>query len=344
MTMDIAETAMMREAGEAGSAVGRMLDHNRAVIAELGERLRDRPPSHVVTCARGSSDHATTYGKYLIETELGTPTASIAPSVLSIYAQPPVRSARRLCIAISQSGRSPDLLASVSAHQAAGAHVVALVNDTDSPLFALADTRVALMAGPERSVAATKSYIAALAGMAAIVAAWSQDNALEAALPALPALLRRSFELDWSAGLDLVADRSDLFVIGRGLSLGIAQEAALKLKETCGLHAEAFSSAEVRHGPMAIVGPGFPILAFATSDEAGDDVRAVAAQFESRGARIAIVDPRGGSGVLAAHVAHASLEPILMIQSFYRFANALSLRRGFDPDTPPHLQKVTSTR
>ncbi len=337
-------TAMLREAGEAGSAVERLLEHNHAAIAALGQRLRDRPPSHVVTCARGSSDHAATYGKYLIETELGTPTASVAPSVLSIYAQPPVRSDRRLCIAISQSGRSPDLLAGVTAHQAAGAHVVALVNDAESPLFALADTPIALMAGPEQSVAATKSYIAALAGLAAIVAAWSRNDALDAALPALPTLLRRSFELDWSAALDLVADRSDLFVIGRGLSLGIAQEAALKLKETCGLHAEAFSSAEVRHGPMAIVGPGFPILAFATSDEAGDDVRAVAAQFESRGARVAIVDPRGEGGALAAHVAHASLEPILMIQSFYRFANALSLRRGFDPDAPPHLHKVTSTR
>lgn len=347
MTTQLAEppmTAMLREAGESGSAIERLLEHNRAAITALGERLRERPPTHVVTCARGSSDHAATYGKYLIETRLGTPTASVAPSVLSIYAQPPVPSDRRLCIAISQSGRSPDLLASVTAHQAAGAHVVALVNDTGSPLFALADTPIALMAGAETSVAATKSYIAALAGLAAIVAAWSQDDAIDGALLKLPALLRASFDLDWSTALDLVADRRNLFVIGRGLSLGVAQEAALKLKETCGLHAEAFSSAEVRHGPMAIVGPGFPILAFATSDEAGDDVRTVAAQFESRGARVALVDPRGGAGTLPAQVVHPVLEPILMIQSFYRFANALSLRRGLDPDAPPHLQKVTSTR
>lgn len=337
------ETAMLREAGEGAAVVERLLAYNAAAIAALGERLRRHPPSHVVTCARGSSDHAATYAKYLIETMLGIPAASAAPSVLSIYETSPVRSDSRLCIAISQSGRSPDLLASVRAHRDAGAHVVALVNDEESPLFKMAHTPIALRAGPEVSVAATKSFIAALAAIAGIVATWSQNVAALAALRSLPQLLHASFALEWESALDLVGNRENLFVIGRGLSLGVAQEAALKLKETCGLHAEAFSSAEVRHGPMAIVGSGFPIMAFATSDLAGDDVRAAAALFEGRGARVALVGGVAKAGALPTVIAHPALEPILMIQSFYRFANALSLRRGFDPDAPPHLMKVTST-
>jgi len=335
------DTAMFREAAQAGDAVARLLGTHRARLVELGARLRADPPAVVVTCARGSSDHAATFGKYLIETLVGVPVASAGLSVASIYAAPAARRAT-LCIAISQSGRSPDLLAAVAAQQAAGATVVAFVNDTDSPLAAIADTLIPLEAGPERSVAATKSYIATLAGLAALVAEWADDAALRDAVSSLPALLARAWELDWASTGALLRDARNLFVIGRGLGLGIAQEAALKLKETCGLHAEAFSAAEVRHGPMAIIGEGFPLVAFATSDAAGDDVRAVAAELAERGARISLADTRGG-GDPPAIAAHPAIEPILMIQSFYRMANALSLARGLDPDAPRYLSKVTRT-
>jgi glucosamine--fructose-6-phosphate aminotransferase (isomerizing) len=266
-------------------------------------------------------------------------------SVSSIYAAP-VATGDSLCIAISQSGRSPDLLATVEAHRKAGAYVVALVNDEDSPLAALADALLPLRAGPEKSVAATKSYIASLAGLAAIAAHWSGDDALMAALDDLPALLKRAFALDWSAALNVLEDARNLFVIGRGYGYAVAQEAALKLKETCALHAESFSAAEVKHGPMAIVGEGFPILALATSDAAGDAVREVAAEFAGRGARVCLANPEGPIADtihLPALAAHPALEPILLIQSFYRLANSLSLARGLNPDTPPHLNKVTKT-
>lgn len=336
-------TLMAQEAMDAGAAVARFLDRNGETLAALGRRLRAAPPPVVVTCARGSSDHAATYGKYVIEAMLGVPVASAAPSIASVYAAP-VAAGDALCIAISQSGRSPDLLAMATAQKRAGAHLVGLVNDETSPLAALADTLLPLCAGPEISVAATKSCIAALAGLAAIVAAWSGDEELDAAVRALPTGLPLASALDWTAALpDLVSARS-LLVIGRGYGLGIAQEVALKLKETGMLHAEAFSAAEVRHGPMAIVGPGFPVIGLATSDAAGDAVRDVAAEFAGRGAAVHLADPSGGPRVdLPAIPAHPAIEPILMLQSFYLLANAVSLARGLDPDTPPHLAKVTST-
>lgn len=337
-------TLMESEASEAAEAVRRLILANAPAFAQLARMLRANPPTRVVTCARGSSDHAATYGKYLIETLLGIPVASAAPSVASVFSAP-VAPGAALCIAVSQSGRSPDLLAAVKSHQEAGAHVLALVNDESSPLAAMADTCIGLKAGPERSVAATKSYIAALAAFAALAAEWARDDALGAALARLPDQLEIASAFDWSGGVRMLRDATNLFVIGRGYGFGVAQEAALKLKETCGLHAEAFSAAEVRHGPMAIVGEGFPVLAFATSDMAGDSVREAAAEFEARGARVCLADARAeGACLLPALLDHPALEPILIIQSFYHMANALALARGHDPDRPLHLKKVTETR
>ena len=345
--VDPADTLMHAEAAEAGTAVARFLDANAQALDRIGARLRAQPPEVVVTVARGSSDHAATYGKYLIETLTGVVTASAALSVSSVYAAAPARieqGSGRLCIAISQSGKSPDLLASVEAQKAAGAFVVALVNEAESPLAAIADEVLALTAGPERSVAATKSYIVSLTGLAALTAAWTQDEALADAVAQLPEALPRAFALDWSGGVAPLLDATSLFVIGRGYGFGIAQEAALKLKETCGLHAECFSSAEVKHGPMAIVGEGFPVLAFAGSGAAGDDVRETAQLFASRGARVVLADTDGGVATLPAIPAHEAIEPILMIASFYRMAAFLSVARGFDPDKPPFLAKVTRTK
>ena len=336
------DTLMRAETLEAGQTVARLVERNAAALASLGARLRESPPDVVVTCARGSSDHAATYGKYLIETMVGVPVASAAPSVVSLF-DAPVSTRRALCIAISQSGRSPDLLATVEAHAKAGAEVVALVNDEESPLATMADTLLALCAGPERSVAATKSCIAAMAGLAALVAAWSGDAGLQAALEALPGQLERAVALDWSAGVAPLVDARQMFVIGRGYGFGVAQECALKLKETCQLQAEPFSAAEVRHGPMAIVGEGFPVLALATSDAAGDDVMAVADLFADRGATVLAAHAGDDRAQLPARDAHPALQPIRMLASFYGLAEALSRRPGPDPDQPPHLAKVTRT-
>lgn len=336
-------TDMFREAAEASHAVARQ-EGAASDLQRIGAVLRARSPSVVITCARGSSDHAATYAKYAIETRLGIPVASAAPSVSSVYGSH-LHTNGALCIAISQSGRSPDLLATVSDLKQAGACVLALVNDTGSPLAELADEVFGLAAGQERSVAATKSFIASVSAIARVVAEWSDDDALRRELHALPAKLSQAWDLDWSALTRELSGVTDLYVLGRGVGLAVAQEAALKLKETSQLHAEAFSTAELRHGPMALVRSGFPALIFSQSDETADVVEATATALADHGANVFLAgaDAPGATSLPSTPCAPI-LEPIVQIQSFYRAANALALARGLDPDRPPHLSKVTETR
>ncbi len=337
-------TFLYQEAAEACDAVARQLERNDAGVRRLAATLRDRPPPFVATCARGSSDHAATYAKYVIETQTGCVTASASPSVESIYAVP-LRLREALYAVISQSGASPDLLRSATAARHAGARVVALVNAENSPLAAIADTVIPLQAGPERSVAASKSFIASLAAILHLVAHWRGDVTLLDALHELPEKLRRAFALDWSPLVTGLAHAHDLFVLGRGYGLGAAQEAALKLKETCGLHAEAFSSAEVRHGPMELVGPRLPVLLFAQDDDALAGMMATARDFHARGAEVWTAAPgAGGHDALPIVPTQQPMcAPILAVQSFYRAVNALAIQRGRDPDHPPYLAKVTET-
>ena len=334
---------MFREAAEAGAAVRRQQMEAGAAVQRIGALLRKSDPHTIVTCARGSSDHAATFAKYLIETQCGVPTASAAPSVASIYGAR-ARLSGTVLIAISQSGESPDLLAAAEAAKAGGAMIVALVNRTGSPLAGLADEVLPLSAGAETSVAATKSYIASLAAILSLVGHWRQDDSLLGALGSLPDRLDEAWSLDWSAVVESLRDASSLYVLGRGLGLGIAQEAALKLKETSRLHGEAFSAAEVRHGPMALIRPGFPILAFRQKDETAAGMDGVLEGLAGAGASLLVAGGApAGSIELPTLEAPSVLEPILQIQSFYRAANGLSLARGLDPDRPPHLAKVTET-
>jgi len=336
-------TKMFHEAAEAADAVARQ-EAQEQILKRIGAALRHHSPRVVITCARGSSDHAATFAKYAIETRIGVPVASAAPSVASVYASR-LKAEGALCIAISQSGRSPDLLATVSSLKAAGAWVLALVNEAESPLAELADEVFDLAAGPERSVAATKSFIASLAAIARLVAEWSDDNALRHQLQELPALLAQAWDLDWSPLAHELAKATDLYVLGRGVGFAIAQEAALKLKETSQLHAEPFSTAELRHGPMALVRSGFPALLFSQSDETERSVQETARTLLERGARVFLAGAEvAGATVLPAIRCTPLLEPILQIQSFYRAAEQLALARGLDPDRPPHLAKVTETR
>ena len=334
---------MFAEAQEASEVVSRQRHRNRDVIAKLASRLRDHKPRAVVTLARGSSDHAATFARYLIETRAGVLTSSASPSVGSIYDATPDLSGT-VALAVSQSGRSPDLVNAARQATESGALLVAMVNDEDSPLGAMADVLVPLCAGPERGVAATKSFIATLAAVLDLLAAWTEDPAIDAALSALPAGLAKAWTLDWTAALPVLAGASAMYVVGRGHGLGIAQEAALKLKETCAIHAEAFSAAEVRHGPMAIVGNGFPVLLFGQADESLTSVAELAREFAGRGDQVISAGLRDVPGIRLPTVdADPLTAPVLEIASFYRLANALALARGRDPDRPPHLTKVTET-
>jgi glucosamine--fructose-6-phosphate aminotransferase (isomerizing) len=337
------ESFLLQEAAQAADTVRRQLHTNTEVMQKLGEQLRRHRPYAVVTCARGSSDHAATFAKYLLETRVGILTSSAAPSVSSVYsAKADLRGT--IMLAISQSGASPDLLATVASAKSAGAMILAMVNVESSPLARAADYTIPLCAGPEQSVAATKSYIAALAAITHLVALWSEDKELLDALEQAPAALERAWKLDWQAALATMTPVRDLYVVGRGLGLGVAQEAALKLKETCGLHAEALSAAELRHGPMALVQSGFPVLIFAQNDETHGGVETLAAELAGRGAQILLAGAKAPQAtVLPTESAHPAIQPMLIIQSFYRMINALSIARGYDPDRPPHLRKVTET-
>lgn len=333
---------MFREAGEAAEAVRRQAEDGNAWRAVI-DRLRARPPRLVLTCARGSSDHAATYAKYLVETALGMPVASVSPSVVSLYGAAPA-GADALCLAVSQSGGSPDLVATVAALRERGALTLALVNAAGSPLAAAAELEAPLRAGTEASVAATKSYIAALAAILRLAATLSGDAALGEALEALPDQLDGAWRADWSPMGDALRDARGLYVIGRGYGLGVAQEAALKLKETCGLHAEAFSAAEVRHGPAELIGPDLPLLVFRQADQTAPGVDALIIESLARGATVMVAgDAPPGAIALPGPAAHPATQPILQIQSFYRAAEALSRARGLNPDRSRHLSKVTET-
>ncbi len=339
-------TRMFAEAGEAASVVARQQVENAFALSALAKRLRDLEPSIIFTCARGSSDHAATFAKYLFETHLGIPTLSQAPSISSIYGGALLHMRGQPFILVSQSGRSPDLLASAEAAAKAGALVIALVNDTQSPLAAMAQIVIPLHAGPETSVAATKSYIATLAAFAQLANMWRKDAELTQALDGLPAQLDTAWQADWSQGTAMLANVGNLYVLGRGLTFGIAQEAALKFKETCGIHGEAFSIAEVAHGPMALVGPDFPLLVFPPFDKAAAGMDKVLETFVARHAPIAIAG-QGGPGTIGLPLAqglHPVTGPIVIAQSFYKLVNALAVKRGYDPDNPPMLRKVTETR
>lgn len=281
------------------------------------------------------------FAKYVFETELGIAVSSAAPSVQSIYGSQ-MKLAGALVLVISQSGRSPDLVQFAKGARRAGARVVALVNAEQSPLSEVAHYEIPLHAGAEEGIAATKSYICSLAALLHIAASWKADARIQSAVADLPALLRRAWDLDWSRAAEPLLN-AGMFVIGRGPGYAVALEAALKLKETCQIHAEAFSAAEVRHGPMALVRSGFPVLCLSQNDGSSAGVHELAREFHNRGANVLEIPGIGTDGLQAVISPYPPCTAIGLIQSFYRMANALAVRRGRNPDRPPNLSKVTET-
>ncbi len=250
---------MLEEALSAATVASRQLAVLDACLPALGQRLREVDPNLALTVARGSSDHAASYFAYLAMQHAGLPVASLPMSVVTLN-RSPLRVAGQAVFAFSQSGQSPDLVDSLRILRERGALGIALVNAEDSPLEAASEFVVPLCAGAERSVAATKSFIATLSASARLLAHWQRDHALLAAGQGLAAGLEQAARLDWSPAIEVLRDCQRLMVIGRGAGYAIAQEAALKFKETSAIQAEAFSSAEVRHGPMALVEERYPLL------------------------------------------------------------------------------------
>jgi glutamine---fructose-6-phosphate transaminase (isomerizing) len=297
-----------------------------------------------VTCARGSSAHAATFGKHLIERHLGIVCAPAAPNIASVYHKE-MRLKDQLFLSISQSGRSDDLVESARMAKAAGAISVAMVNDTASPLAAASDIVLPIGAGPEHAVAATKTFVASLAALLRLAAAWTGEPGFASALERLPDRLAAASELDWSAALGALTDATSLLTLGRGPTLAIAREAALKFKETCDLPAEPFSSAEFMHGPVSLVDRHYPVLIFMPTDAAGKGLPELAADLRSKGASVFVTGTDAAPDSLPAlPPAHADADAICLIQSLYGLLVGLAVRRGTDIDQPRHLRKVTRTR
>jgi glucosamine--fructose-6-phosphate aminotransferase (isomerizing) len=335
---------MANELVEAPAAVLRQARELPAPVAALVARLARRSPDVVVTCARGSSAHAATFAKHLIERNLGIPVAAAAPNIVSVYRRR-LALKDQLFLAISQSGSSDDLIETAAAARTANAVTAAIVNDTNSPLARACEFVLPMTAGPELSIAATKTFVASLAASLRLVAQWAGRDEMAAACDRLPARLAQAAQLDWKAALAPLTAATTLVAIGRGPTLAIAREAALKLKETCALHAEAFSGAEFRHGPIALVSSAFPVLMLTPTDESALGFADLAADLRRAGAKVLIAGADDASTALPTLAPdQPDADAICLIQSFYAFLLRLADARGVNVDKPRHLQKVTRTR
>jgi glutamine---fructose-6-phosphate transaminase (isomerizing) len=311
---------------------------------EIGAKLDHDAPAGIVIVARGSSDYAAVFARYLLEAVTGRPVTLAAPSLVTLY-DVGARLDGWLALGISQSGRTPEITTVLERCRAAGARTVAMTNDPDSPLAAAADVGVDLGAGAEEAVPATKTFTAQLASVAIIAEAlgpvpW-EDDAWERIPAMVEALLDDPAPAD--AAAEALGDTHELVAVGRGYLMCVALEAALKLREATGVRAEGWSVADFRHGPVTVARGDLPLLAVSAAGPAAADVDALAAMLETAGTPVLRLADRPD----AALPYPAGLpEPLCVLPAAVRaqqFALALALRRGLDPDAPPGLRKVTAT-
>lgn len=342
MTM---QTHMSREIGEIPEAAARLLDRSAASLAAAGQALRDKDPAFLITIARGSSDHAAHFIKYAVELQAGRPVASLGPSLASIY-KTNLKLAGGAAIAISQSGKSPDIVSMAQAATDAGAVTIALTNTLPSPMASACSHALDICAGPELAVAATKSYVNSVVAGLAVLAEWTNDDELRRAVAELPGHLQRAVGLEWDELALALAGAESLYMLGRGPALAIAGEAALKFKETSEVHAEAYSAAEVLHGPVALVSSNFPVITFAARDAAEGSVTDIADSLADKGGLVFATSDKVKKARPLPFVAtgHPLTDALALILPFYGFVEAWSRSRGFNPDAPAALKKVTETR
>ncbi len=337
-------TKMRSEALEASEVVAHQLTSNKKLVSDLSEQIIKLDPYSIVSIARGSSDHAAQYLNYLTMAKLGLLPTSLSMSILTLY-KTELKVSRSLGIAISQSGQSPDVVNPLSYFAKNSLGSIALVNDTQSPLAKTSQWTIPLLAGSEKSVAATKSFIASLSASAHLIATWSKDKNLINALDYLSDDLKIAQSCDWTNAIPKLVDAKRIMVVGRGYGLPLALEVALKFKETCAIQAEAFSAAEIKHGPQALIEAGYPLLIFATQGPTLTSMLELALDMKNRGANVILAAPNFVTERnLTIHTTHAlELDIISAAQSFYLMIEALSIARGLNPDEPKHLSKVTKT-
>lgn len=337
-------THMRKEIDEIPEAAARLLDGSANELAAAGRALREKDPAFLITIARGSSDHAATFIKYAVELTAGRPVASLGPSLASIYGAT-LKLDGGAAIAISQSGKSPDIVAMAEAATKSGAVTIALTNTLPSPIATASTHAVNINAGPEMAVAATKSFVNSIVAGLAVLSEWTGDEALKAAVRALPGHFERAVKLDWSTLANELGEAESLYMLGRGPALAIASEAALKFKETSNMHAEAYSAAEVLHGPVALVEKRFPVVTFAARDAGEASSVEIADNLAAKGALAFATSDKVKQARQLPFVAtgHPITDALALILPFYGFVEAWSRAKGFNPDAPVALKKVTET-
>jgi glucosamine--fructose-6-phosphate aminotransferase (isomerizing) len=331
---------MLREALAAPARLEALLAADDDLYASLARRLRNQPPRFAFTIARGSSDHVASYAASLIQSHVGLITASLSPSLWT-RARADLRVDGALAVAISQSGSGPDVVETTRMARERGALTVAIVNEPDSPLAGAAEHVLPCHAGSETAIAATKTVLATLAVSARLVATWAADDGLRRALGRLPEAVRHAQSLAWADALVRhLAEASACFVISRGPGLAIAQEIALKMQELAGLPALAYSSAEFQHGPKALLSRQHPALLLPVASWVGDDIDRLLGEVDAP-SEVACVGRT--PGLEAPPPLHPDLDPILLLAAFHPALDSLVRARGYDPDRPPRLAKVTKT-
>lgn len=328
------------ETAEIPAAAERLLARTDAVKAIVA-RVEQTRPRIVVFCGRGSSGHVGVYLRYLFEARLGLLASAAAPSVVTAYRRPPeMRGA--LFVVVSQSGRSPDLVNATQVARKHGALTLAIVNDQDSPTAAASELVLPIGAGAEHSVAATKTVVLSMIAGAQLVAALARDDDLVAGLGQLPLRLSRALDCDWSAWADSAARAAAAFVVGRGYGLGCVREIALKVAEILRVPTLGHSAAELRHGPRASITPSTPVLVLRQNDEAATAIDDLVKDLNDANETLFVAG--GPAGTLPwIGDGHPVYDPVLMLVPAYRAIEAVARRRGFDPDNPPHLSKITKT-
>jgi glutamine---fructose-6-phosphate transaminase (isomerizing) len=331
---------MARETAQAPEVAARLIAA-RGEIARVAQTLDVDQIPFVVMCGRGSSGHAGVFLRYLIETQLGLAVSASAPSVSGVLKRP-MKLKGALFIVISQSGRSPDLIEATRAARKAGARTLAIINAQNAPLATCAELVVPICAGPELSVAATKSVIGAMLAGTELVACLAPMAKLHTALDRMPDRLSRALKLNWHALAQALETAPCAYVAARGFGLGTAREIALKMAEVLHIQALAYSASELMHGPRAAVSAITPVLALRQSDPTRIAVDDLVAHL--RAASIPVHDCGGTSGSLPwLGDDHAALDAVTMLVPAYLAIEAAAKARGHDPDNPPHLSKVTRT-
>lgn len=334
-------TKMRLETLESADVLDKQWRENSSIRKKIASHWQQQNPYSFITIARGSSDHAAQYFNYLASLELGKLTTSLTPSLITLY-QRPLDCSKSVAVTISQSGKSPDLIHSLEGITQNGGETLALVNVENSPLAQKAKHLYPLKAGEEVSVAATKSYIASLFAAASILATTSNNQGLLSALEIMPDVLRLP-PPTWPSAISALKDTKQAMIVGRGLGFSIALEAALKLKETSHIQAEAFSAAEIKHGPQAVIESGYPLIIFALRGETQQGLIDLAQEMKDRGAKVILVSDHESSECRYHPAHHPHLDPLSAIHAFYLMAEELTRLRGLDPDNPRSLSKVTMT-